>query len=84
MSEYEECLYSYIMENKYRELWERTDYIVLRTVQKRAEKALEETLTEEQQALFREYLDQETAAYSLELRHLFCLTLSMGNQLSRL
>ena len=47
-------------------------------------KALEETLTEEQQALFREYLDQETAAYSLELRHLFCLTLSMGNQLSRL
>ena len=40
MDEYLECLYSYLMENKFVELNDRTEYITLKNMRDHAEKAL--------------------------------------------
>ena len=48
MNEYEQCLYNYIMENKFRELMDTGEYIMLNRIRKDAERALTETLTKEQ------------------------------------
>ena len=45
---------------------------------------LREALTGEEKALFSRYLEQESAVYSLELRHIFSLGLSLGARLGRL
>ena len=52
MDEYLECLYSYLMENKFVELNDRTEYITLKNMRDHAEKALMGDLSEEQRALF--------------------------------
>ena len=81
MNEYEECLYNYILENKFRELHDIREYIMRRRISKKAECALEETLTAEQKRLFEAYMEEETAASSLELRHVFQITLALSFQL---
>ena len=84
MTEYEECLYDHVMEHRFRELGEQMAYILVRKARDDAEKELKELLTGQQRTLFFRYLEQESAVYSLELRHIFSLGLSTGSRLSRL
>lgn len=84
MNEYEECLYNYIMENKFRELLDSREYITLRRAAKNAECAPEATLTAEQKQLFETYMEEETSASTLELRHIFRLALALSFRLSRI
>ena len=75
MNEYEECLYTYAMDQKFKELYERMDYLTLERERREAEEAL---------ASFCRYLEQENAVYSLELRHAFSLGFSAAIRLTRL
>ena len=84
MNEYEECLYDYVMEHKFRELGERIEYVLVRKARDDGEQTLREVLTGEEKTLFSRYLEQESAVYSLELRHIFSLGLSLGARLGRL
>ena len=84
MSEYEECLYDYVMEHKFRELGERIEYVLVRKARDDGEQTLREALTGEEKVLFSRYLEQESAVYSLELRQIFSLGLSLGAHFSRL
>lgn len=78
MNEYIECLYNYVMEDKFRELAETREYITLDRIRKDAERALTETLTKEQIELLDTYMEQETSVEALELRYLFCKALSLA------
>ena len=84
MNEYEECLYAYAMDQKFKELYERMDYLTLERERREAEEELAEKLTEEARASFCRYLEQENAVYSLELRHAFSLGFSAAIRLTRL
>ena len=84
MNEYIECLYNYIMENKFRELMDTGEYITLNRIRKDAERALTETLTKEQIKLFDTYMEQETSVEALELRYIFHKALALGVRLSRI
>ena len=81
MTEYEECLYQYIMDNKFRALYDDREYITLSRIRRDAERALEATLTPEQKRLFDAYMEEEAAVSSLELRHVFQITLALSFQL---
>ena len=52
MNEYEECLYDYVMEHKFRELGERIEYVLVRKARDDGEQTLREALTGEEKALF--------------------------------
>ena len=82
MDENLECLYSYLMENKFVELNDRTEYITLKNMRDHAEKALMGDLSEEQRALFHRYLERESTVYSLEQQYLFSQAFSLGSRLS--
>ncbi len=83
MTEYEECLYQYIMDNKFQALYDDREYIALCRIRKKAERALEATLTAEQKRLFDAYMEEETSASGTELRHIFRETLVLGLRLAR-
>lgn len=83
MRDYEECLYQYIMENKFQEIYHDREYVALRGIRKDAEQALSDPLTREQRKLFHTYAEQENAVGSVELRHIFREALLLGLRLSR-
>lgn len=83
MRDYEECLYQYIMENKFQEIYHDREYVALRGIRNDAEQALSDTLTREQRRLFNTYTEQENVVGSVELRHIFREALLLGLRLSR-
>ncbi len=83
MTEYEECLYQYIMDNKFRALYDDREYITLSRIRRDAERALEATLAPEQKRLFDAYMEEEAAVSGTELRHIFREALALGLRLAR-
>ena len=84
MNEFEECLYDHIMDNKFHALRHDPDYANLEDIRESAEKTLMGALTEKQRALFHQYLEGESAVYSMELRYLFDQAFSLGIRIARL
>ncbi len=83
MREYEEWLYEYIMEKRFRELYDDREYQILREIRRRAEETLETALTEEQRELFHTYEEQENAVDAAEMRHVFRESLVLGVRMSQ-
>ena len=82
MTEYEEYLYCYIMDNKFQSLRRKEAYRLLAESRDAALEALEQTFTAEQKELYLTYEAKYNAAYSAEMRHLFHKALHLGLHLA--
>ena len=77
MNEYEECLFCYIMEDRWKDIKKRKDYRLVREEQNRLRESLVATLTMEQKKKLEQYEDKSSAFEAIEMEHLFCEILTM-------
>lgn len=77
MTQLQEHLYRYIMEDRHRDLSASKAYLLSRQERDEAQETLTATLTAEQQRLFFRYTDAENALAALEEEYIFRETLSI-------
>ena len=75
MTKLQECLYQYIDEERCASLTENEAYRLVRRQRDIAEERLTAALSDEQQRLFNQYMDQENYIVDMQLRHVFQETL---------
>lgn len=75
MTKLQQYLYQYIIEERYSRLTENEAFHLVRRQRNEAEKRLTAALSDEQQRLFDQYMDQETCIIDMKLRHIFQETL---------
>ena len=77
MTQLQEHLFRYIMEDRHRGLSASAAYLQSRQERDEAQETLAATLTAEQQRLFFRYTDAENTLTALEEQHIFRETLSI-------
>ena len=75
MTKLQQYLYHYIVEDRCASLTENEAYRLVRRQRNEAEDQLTAALSDEQQRLFYQYMDQENYIVDMQLRHVFQETL---------
>lgn len=77
MNEYQQCLFSYIMEDRWKDIKKRTDYRLAREEQDCFRESLTAALTAEQKKKLEQYEDKISACGAIEMEYIFCEILTM-------